>query len=318
MPSILQYDNAIKRAQAAGDVEAAQILSQQLDALMAKEYGYTVRQGSDSGFFEDIASGFGAGAVGMAESAALGTAALLEEEEELKAREKIQSIAKSLRPEGGDPESITYKLSSGIGSIAGMALPAAAAAYAAPAAATTAVGLGVAGALGVGAGAGEASERARKFGATEEERGMATLRGAAIGSLEVLPLGKILRVPGVTGLMEKLGEGGVGLVNRLRKMAVTGTAEGVQEATSAILQNLNARGYDPEAELINAGVLEEGAIGGGSGAIVQGLVDLFVKGKTRTPPGTTEPTDGPAPEVDQPRLEEDQVQGSCSPLAKTT
>jgi hypothetical protein len=254
MPSILQYDNAIKRAQAAGDVEAAQILSQQLDALMAKEYGYTVRQGSDSGFFEDIATGFGAGAVGMAEYAALGTAALLEEEEELKAREKIQSIAKSLRPEGGDPESITYKLSSGIGSIAGMALPAAAAAYAAPAAATTAVGLGVAGALGVGAGAGEASERARKFGATEEERGMATLRGAAIGSLEVLPLVKILRVPGVTGLMEKLGEGGVGLVNRLRKMAVTGTAEGVQEATSAILQNLNARGYDPEAELVNAGV----------------------------------------------------------------
>jgi hypothetical protein len=148
MPSILQYDNAIKRAQAAGDEEAAQILSQQLDALMAKEYGYTVQQGSDSGFFEDIASGFGAGAVGMAES--VGTAALLEEEEELKAREKIQSIAESLRPEGGDPESITYKLSSGIGSIAGMALPAAAAAYAAPAAATTAVGLGVAGALGYG------------------------------------------------------------------------------------------------------------------------------------------------------------------------
>jgi hypothetical protein len=313
MPSILQYDNAIKRAQAAGDEESAQILSQRLDALMAKEYGYTVQQGSDSGFFEDIASGFGAGAVGMAESAALGTAALLEEEGELKAREKIKSIAESLRPEGGDPESITYKLSSGIGSIAGMALPAAAAAYAAPAAATTAVGLGVAGALGVGANAGEASERARDFGATEEERNAATLRGAFIGSLEVLPLGKILRVPGVTGLMEKLGGEGVGLVNRLRKMAVTGTAEGVQEATSAILQNLNARGYDPEAELINAGVLEEGAIGGGSGAILQGLVDLFVKGKTRTPAGTTEPTDGPAPEVDQPRLEEDQVQGELFP-----
>ena len=45
MPSILQYDNAIKRAQAAGDEESAQILSQRLDALMAKEYGYTVQQG---------------------------------------------------------------------------------------------------------------------------------------------------------------------------------------------------------------------------------------------------------------------------------
>ena len=304
MPSILQYDNAIKRAQAAGDDEAAQFLSAQLDALMAEQYGYTVQQGSDSGFFEDIASGFGAGAVGMAESAALGTAALLEEEGELKAREKIKSVAESLRPEGGDPESITYKLSSGIGSIAGMAAPAALAAYAAPAAATTAVGLGVAGALGVGAGAGEASERAREFGATEEERGMATLRGAAIGSLEVLPLGKILRVPGATDLLEKLGGEGVGLVGRLRKMAATGTAEGVQEATSAILQNLNARGYDPEAELINAGVLEEGAIGGGSGAIVQGLVDLFVKGKTRTPAGTTEPITTETPYRDEPNIEE--------------
>jgi len=304
MPSILQYDNAIKRAQAAGDDEAAQFLSAQLDALIAEQYGYTVQQGSDSGFFEDIASGFGAGAVGMAESASLGAAALLEEEEELKAREKIQSIAKSLRPEGGDPESITYKLSSGIGSIAGLAVPAALAAYSAPASATTAVGLGVAGALGVGAGAGEASERAREFGATEEERGMATLRGAAIGSLEVLPLGKILRIPGATDLLEKLGGEGAGLVGRLRKMAVTGTAEGVQEATSAILQNLNARGYDPEAELINAGVLEEGAIGGGAGAIVQGLVDLFVKGKTRTPTGTPEPAVEETPYRDEPSIEE--------------
>jgi hypothetical protein len=39
----------------------------------------------------------------VGEMAALGLAAPLEEESELAAREKIQSIAESFRPEGGDP-----------------------------------------------------------------------------------------------------------------------------------------------------------------------------------------------------------------------
>ena len=51
------------------------------------------REGSgDAGFVENVLSGLGAGAVGMYESAALGGATLLEEEEELKARDKIKRV----------------------------------------------------------------------------------------------------------------------------------------------------------------------------------------------------------------------------------
>jgi hypothetical protein len=317
MASIEQLSTALRNARAAGDIEAARKIAAVLQSVRGTpslgSFQTAPRGDEEAGFFENITSGFGAGAVGMAETASLGAATLLEEESELAAREKIKAAANYLRPEGGDSDSISYKLASGLGSIVGLAAPAALAAYAAPAAATTAVGLGVAGALGIGAGAGEASERARDFGATEEDRNAAILRGAAIGSLDAIPLGRVIRIPGVTDLMEKLGGEGVGLVNRIRSAAVSGSVEGVQEATTAILQNLNERGYNAEAELINAGVLEEGAVGAGSGAIFQGVIDLFVKGKSRKG-GTTEPTElGPAPEVEQPRLEEGQVQGELFP-----
>jgi hypothetical protein len=317
MASIEQLSTALRNAHAAGDIEAARKIAAVLQSVRGTpslgSFQTAPRGDEEAGFFENITSGFGAGAVGMAETASLGAATLLEEESELAAREKIKAAANYLRPEGGDSDSISYKLASGLGSIVGLAAPAALAAYAAPAAATTAVGLGVAGALGIGAGAGEASERARDFGATEEDRNAAILRGAAIGSLDAIPLGRVIRIPGVTDLMEKLGGEGVGLVNRIRSAAVSGSVEGVQEATTAILQNLNERGYNAEAELINAGVLEEGAVGAGSGAIFQGVIDLFVKGKSRKG-GTTERTElGPAPEVEQPRLEEGQVQGELFP-----
>ena len=317
MASIEQLSTALRNAHAAGDIEAARKIAAVLQSVRGTpslgSFQTAPRGDEEAGFFENITSGFGAGAVGMAETASLGAATLLEEESELAAGEKIKAAANYLRPEGGDSDSISYKLASGLGSIVGLAAPAALAAYAAPAAATTAVGLGVAGALGIGAGAGEASERARDFGATEEDRNAAILRGAAIGSLDAIPLGRVIRIPGVTDLMEKLGGEGVGLVNRIRSAAVSGSVEGVQEATTAILQNLNERGYNAEAELINAGVLEEGAVGAGSGAIFQGVIDLFVKGKSRKG-GTTERKElGPAPEVEQPRLEEGQVQGELFP-----
>jgi len=58
-------------------------------------------------------------------------------------------------------------------------------------------------------------------------------------------------------------------------MAATGVAEGTQEATAAILQNLNEAGYNPEQVMLEMGVVEEGAIGGGAGAIVQGVADVL-------------------------------------------
>ena len=207
MATLAEIQRAYENAQRAGNAEDAQALAQILqrasrpeepkvsqydrlqqqyeEAVQAPRY----RPREESGLLTNIATGLGSGFVGTGELASLGAATLLDEEAELAARQRIQDVAGALRPEGGDPDSIAYKLASGLGSIAGIAAPAflaAAAPVSAPVAG--ALGLGGAAALGVGAGAGEASERARAAGATEEERSAASLRGAAIGSLEVTPL----------------------------------------------------------------------------------------------------------------------------------
>ena len=264
--SLAELSAAITKAKTANDAIAVEELINLYDVTYDNIYGGAEE---DSGFIENVLSGLGAGAVGMYESAALGGAALLEEENELKARDKIKSVAESLRPEGGDKEALSYKLASGIGSI-GALLPTA---FLGPAA------LPVAGVIAGGAGAGEASERAREFGATEEERNAATLRGAAIGLTEIAPLGRIakgLQIPGVQKVLDKLGPQAIsGIGSRVRSAAATGVTEGAQEAAAAILQNLNARGYDAEAELIDAGVLDEATIGGGAGAIIQAFADTI-------------------------------------------
>ena len=262
MASIEELSKAIDLAKSQRDYEVVEVLVERLRQEVGKG-------GGGAGFFENVGTGLASGAVGMYESAALGGAALFEEEEELKARDKIKRVAESFRPDGGDKESLTYKLASGIGSI-GALLPTA---FLGPAA------LPVAGAIAGGAGAGEASERAREFGATEEERNAATFRGSLIGLTEIAPLGRIakgLQIPGVAKVLEKVDANDLkGIKNRIRSVATTGVAEGAQEAAAAILQNLNARGYDAEAELIDAGVLDEATIGGGAGAIIQALADTI-------------------------------------------
>ena len=263
MSYIDDLSKGIDKAYAEKDYEVVEILTERLRQEVGKGGG------GGAGFLKNVATGLASGAIGMYESAALGGAALLEEEEELKAREKIQSVASSFRPDGGDKDSLTYKLSSGLGSI-GALLPTA---LLGPAA------LPAAAAIAGGAGAGEASERARDFGATEEERSSATFRGSLIGLTELAPLGRIakgLQIPGVAKVLEKVDANDLkGIKNRIRSVATTGVAEGAQEAAAAILQNLNARGYDAEAELIDAGVLDEATIGGGAGAIIQALADVI-------------------------------------------
>ena len=256
----------------------------------------------ETGVFEDITSGFGAGVVGVGEMAALGGAAALEEETELAARERIKSAADYLRPEGGDPESISYKVSSALGSIAGLAaVPIGAAVAGAPGLA--AAGLGALAAAG--AGAGEASERAREADASEEDRSAAAGRGVLIGLLDVIPVARVIKyadIPKLNKLTEafeptsvttKLGrsgtrtvETGAEQINRIGQRIVnagkTGGLEAAQEAASGILQNVNQQQYDALAETF-AGVGEEAALGGTAGAILQGLVDLFIPRGRRGP-----------------------------------
>ena len=217
----------------------------------------------------------------MLESSALGAATLLEEESELKARKKIKDIFDIKALEGADEDSIAYKLSSGIGSIAALA----------PTALLGGAALPAAGVIAAGAGAGEASERARAYGATEAERNIAALKGTAIGLTEIAPLGRLAKgvsrgankafdMPridaGVDKILDLLGPKAVTNINsRIRNVAGTGLVEGAQEGAAAILQNLTEQGYNPEQVLVNTGVLEEAAIGGGAGAILQFLADAI-------------------------------------------
>ena len=233
----------------------------------------------DSGILSNIYSGLVSGATGLFESAALGAAAALEEDAELRSRRKIQAAGESIRESLGadeaDEDSIAYKLSAGIGSI-GALLPAAALGPAA---------LPVAGAVAAAAGAGEASERARAFGATEDERGAAALRGTLIGATEITPLGKLAKAFQITPIqkvLDKLApEDITDITSRVQRAGATSLAEGAQEAAAGILQNLNERGYNPTRELIDSGVLEEGLIGAGAGGILQALADVFIKGRAR-------------------------------------
>ena len=282
MASLGQLLKGVENARAAGDEEAVVILTKMYNDKETELYGSTQGSDSDAGFFENVGKGFASGAVGMAETAALGAAAFYEEEEELKARDKIKSVADSFRPEGGDKDSLTYGISSALGSIAGIAAPAAIAAYSAPAAAATAVGTGVAGLLGVGAARGEASERARAAGATEEERNTAinSILVNAAGVAEALPMGRVFKsidVPVLNKFIDKLSpEAAEGISGRLKNAAITGGLEGVQEVSAEVAQNLTEQEYNALAETFG-GARESFTMGAAAGAIL----DLFLGKRAR-------------------------------------
>ncbi len=284
--SLEQVQTAIRNAQAAGDARAVASLrdyEEDIKRDIAILRALAPRE-EEAGVVENITSGIGAGIVDVGELALLGGAAALEEEAELAAREKIKAGAAALRPEGGDPDSISYQISQALGSIAGIAaVPAAAAVAGAPGA--VAMGLGALAAAG--AGAGEASERARAAGATEEERATVTARGVGIGLLDILPIAKVVKfadLPALNKILDKIPPKKVETFGeRIRSAGVTGGAEAAQEAASNVLQNLNAREYDALAEAFDITTAQEAALGGSAGAILQGLVDLFTsrkRGKT--------------------------------------
>jgi hypothetical protein len=257
-----------------GDEETADTLA---FAIKEREGSPVPVEEEESGVIENLLTGFGAGAVNVGEMATLGAAALLEEEDETKARKAIQDTFDIITPEGGDKDSFSYKIGQGFGSVAGIAAPAAAAVFGG---APTLAATGIAGLLGVGAAAGEASERARAAGATEEERSAATLRGAPIGLLEILPLGRFIKaidVPVITKLANNIGPETVETMGqRIHSAALSGGFEAAQEATSGILQNLNEQEYNALAETFG-GVGEEATIGG----IVGATLDLFLPGGSR-------------------------------------
>jgi len=197
------------------------------------------------------------GAIGLAETAGTGIAALLPDETEKSAREKIKEIAgvakKPFEAAPGYEDSVTRKLSEGIGST----LPFFALGPLGPAARV------VAGGLGVAAGAGEAREAAEAKGATGEERRLATQLGAP------------------TGLFDLLAP----QIKAFKSLLVTASArggfEGLTEAAQKVAQNLIAKGvYDPSQEIL-VGSGEEGAYGAGVGALASLIVDMTIGRKAR-------------------------------------
>ena len=232
------------------------------------------------GHVKEAFKGLVPGAVGLLESAATGASALLPEDMEKAAREKIASVAgaakKPFEAAPGYEQAISRKLSEAVGST----VPFLAAGPLGLAGRAAAVG------LGVGAGAGEARTRAEREGATEEQRSEATALGMIPGALEAFaPLRILSRIPTASTAA------GVEMVKRA---LVAGGEEAAQEAASNFAQNLIARGiYKPEQELIE-GLGESAAYGGATGAIVQGLMDLALgrraKGTQPTQPPAAEPT----------------------------
>jgi len=243
------------------------------------------------------------GAVGLVESAAVGASALLPEDYEKTAREKIASIAGAAKApfaaSAGYEESVGRKLGEALGST----VPFLAAGPLGLAGRIGAVG------LGVGAGAGEARGRAEKEGATAEQRSTATALGIIPGAMEVFAPFRILsRIPDAATAQ------GVQLVKRA---ALAGGEEAAQEAASNFAQNLIAKGvYKPEQELIE-GLGEAAAYGGATGAIVQGLMDLALGRRARAaqPAADAVPGETPIERAERLAAEQAAAKAAAQPAA---
>jgi hypothetical protein len=227
---------------------------------------------------EEFGKGIPRGALGLLESAALGGAAVLDEESELKAREAIQGLGRSAQsyfaPDVGSEDTVGGKFGEAVGSFVGLGATSL----------IPGVGIPAAGALAIGAGAGEASERARAAGATEGERGTATALGAVVGLSELIPI-KVLG-----NLYDAIGKGGIrDVINRIKRAAIAAGAEGAQEAAAGVAQNLIQRGvYDPQQGVFTD-TGEAFGYGAGVGGLVQGLLDLALpKSRGR---GAVDPTE---------------------------
>lgn len=231
------------------------------------------------GQVKEAFKGLAPGAIGLLESAATGASALLPEDMEKSAREKIASVAGAAkRPFEAAPgyeQAVGRKLGEALGST----VPFLAAGPLGLAGRAAAVG------LGVGAGAGEARTRAEQEGATADQRGTATALGTIPGALEAFaPLRILSRIPTAS---KAAG------VEAVKRAMIAGGEEAAQEAASGFAQNLIAKGiYKPDQALIE-GLGEQAAYGGATGAIVQGLMDLAL-GRRARGAQATQPQQPPA------------------------
>ena len=226
---------------------------------------------------ENIYKGIWTGFVHGLETGAIGFTEPLGEETQQSARDTIRKFADAVKPELANPEAVTTKLAQGIGSFASLI----------PAALTGPVAIAAVPAMAAAMGVGEASERARAAGATPEERTKAAALGIAPGLLDVIPLARVSRkfAPALSDVVSKIGPRELSnWKSRIQRAAVTGGIEGAQETAQGLLQNAIEKGvYNPDRGIITGEAFEEGAVGFGAGAIIQGLLDAFVGRKRDFP-----------------------------------
>ena len=209
------------------------------------------------GSIKEFGKGLVPGAINLLESAGTGISALLPDDTEKAAREKIKELAgiakKPFEAGAGYEDSVMRKLGEGLGSTL-------------PFFAAGPLGLAgrvAAGGLGVAAGAGEARESAEAKGATGEERRLATQLGAPTGLLDLL-------APQIKPFKSLVGTA-----------FARGGVEGATEAAQKVAQNLIAKGvYDPQQEIL-IGSGEEGAYGAGVGALASLIIDMTIGRKAR-------------------------------------
>jgi len=257
----------------ASDAEVAQaVLAQHPEA------GSPPPQTTIGGNIKEAVKGVLPGAVGLLETAATGASALLPEDMEKAAREKIASVAgaakKPFEAAPGYEQSVGRRIGEGLGSM----VPTAPLAFLGLPGVAAGVGLGLA------AGAGESRTGAEQEGATAEQRSKATALGAIPGAFDTAVDMALANLPG--GLGKAVG--------MIRRAVLSAGVESGTELAQKIAQNAIAKTvYKPEQALLE-GAVEEGAYGAGVGAIASVLMDMAIPGRTRGAHPPMQPTAKPA------------------------
>ena len=235
---------------------------------------------------QEVPKGILGGVANLAEQGLLGLISPLPEGAELAVREKIQDVGDAVqgylapdvnvqaRIEEGKGAAIPRKFSEALGSFGGIL-------------GTALLNPFAAAGLAVSAGAGEASERARAKGATEGQRGLATLGGGVVGASELISPLRILNI-----FRKGVGDDiATNVLSRGRRIATEAGVEGLQEYGAAVAQNLIEQGiYNPEQGTFE-GSGEAFGYGAGVGGFVQGIVEMIAPRRgARTTPTPTEET----------------------------
>ena len=285
-----QLINLYQEQQERSDEESVQARRAARDEALRREYQEILRNEpvTFGQQLQEVPKGILGGVANLAEQGLLGLISPLPEGAELAVREKIQDVGDAVqgylapdvnvqaRMEEGKGAAIPRKFSEALGSFGGIL-------------ATTALNPFAGAGLAISAGAGEASERAREGGASEGQRGLATLGGGVVGATELFsPLRIINRFRKGVG-----DEVATNVLARGRRIAAEAGVEGLQEYGAAVAQNLIEQGiYNPEQGTFE-GSGEAFGYGAGVGGFVQGIVEMIAprRGARTTPePAPTEET----------------------------